>query len=63
MVKWEYKQIFFVDVKDLDRAGDEGWELVCAGGKNNAYLFFKRPIAEKKVISEDEASARYRERI
>lgn len=53
MTKWEYYAFEFkanriIDVAELNKLGNEGWELVCKGGNEQVglpkYLLFKRPI-------------------
>ena len=41
MKKWENKKIcsYAVGVEELDRYGDEGWEVVAV---DNGYIYFKR---------------------
>jgi len=46
MQKWEYKRLAGASVADLNKLGDEGWELVAITfgdyDMNNVY-YFKRP--------------------
>ena len=46
MQKWEYKIVYIRDLKERDlevnRLGEQGWEMVAVDHKNNTY-YFKRP--------------------
>lgn len=46
MTKWEYKTItvLFGEVQELNKAGEEGWELVCV---MYALALLKRPITSQ----------------
>ncbi|MBL8208020.1 MAG: hypothetical protein JNM09_27550, partial [Blastocatellia bacterium] len=44
--RWEYKTVYNVSEADLDKLGDEGWELVASAfnpGPNSLYYTLKRP--------------------
>lgn len=47
MTRWEYLTHTFVSVNDLNKLGEDGWELVSAAYISNrrcTALFFKRPL-------------------
>lgn len=45
LIRWEYKLHTGSNLEDLNRLGDEGWELTCAVARERApnQYVFKRP--------------------
>lgn len=50
-MKWEYKEVIlnFMPQTDLNRFGEEGWELIVSYPRgSDTYYIFKRPIEGDK---------------
>lgn len=43
---FEYRIELFTNADALNKLGEDGWDLVCQGGKEGNYLIFKRQIGD-----------------
>lgn len=55
-LKWEYKVVGHISVRDMNNLGQDGWELVNFTFYNNGSIcdmIFKRPIMERSDVVSD----------
>lgn len=52
MVKFEYRKTYDMVLEDLNKLGNEGWELVSAVQKENKsiFLYWKRPLPTSDFV-------------